>query len=82
MGEPIESAWGFKSSRESVLMISLYIFCSDRGFGIIFAASGRVIELSAHNEQAPGQLPPVSCVIANCKSLLTLRNYKTGDVHT
>ena len=66
-----------------VLMILCYVFgCDGRSCCVFLAFDRGVVELLPYNEQTSRELLPVGCIIADKKGVLTLRDYKIGDVHS
>ena len=66
-----------------VLMILCYLFgCDGRSRYVFFALGRGVVELLPYNEQTSRELLPVGRIIAEKKGILTLRDYKTGNIHS
>ena len=62
-------------------MMGLYVLCCNRGFRVVFTTFGCVIELSSHDEQAPGQLSPIRSIVADRKPSFTLGDYEASNIH-
>ena len=64
-------------------MILCYLFgCDGRSCYVFLALDRGVMELLPYNEQTSRELLPVGRIIADKKSILTLRDNELGDVHS